>query len=1450
MLIMSESLTALPVCTALLLFVWVPLTEASDIFQSVGIKVDTSAQVTVNWTLYPELEPEPMNITLWSKLLGQGDCSNQTGPSLLVGTSALHKGVFVIRNLKGWTRYNISIEGNNSNKYYNQLLTSEVITQEDSAPTGQVTQFSVSSLKSYHAVLSWQPPECAQRKGELSSYELLVTRTDSVNSNTTLSWPTNATTYTLRDLYPSTSYIVLVTYVNSIGKGPYSQINFTTLSNSLPAVEIATMTMTYSTATLTFEPFDSSLGITSLTLAYSQFQDFNSSEFIKITNLKNSPAILNQLSPDTVYYIKAAAVSGDDVGPYGSVAQVRTLKLIDLTLVSRTRNCFFLAWMLPSDVLMSVTNFTLTVTSLTYGLNYQLILDQSTYLKAVCELRPSTLYNVTIVANNNNRVVSLATANFSTDIALPTTPLTPVLVRSTNATVTIAIEPLKVTDAPVSSYQIVVQPRSSKDSYVCAEFTSNEMTNKTHFLVGERQMVGGYFNQALIPNVYYLIFLSAKFLLYNITSTNTSLPLEVYTELFDPQVAMSTSLALTSRNTTCINVSWSVPREFEKVITELKLNFAESNKSGPGISPGITVTMTTHFWCGLTPSTTYNIDLSVMTRNGVLARVVHDFSTVPVSPPSPVSPVLVNSSYTNITMIIAPVLLEDTRSTNEYYVVVDEVSDKGDSARHKRDADAHALPGNITARLFTRQLRDRVYFVVGNGKLYGGYFNAPLRPHSFYLLYFGVCSSYGGYTKCSYTTVGQAVQAVPRVFTGSNSKQEDGNPAGIIIGCLFLLLFILAVIALVVYTRHRMGAVAVFLYFSRTKTHDASVGYRSKRSEYVNSEDDHPKEADYNVEDCWTSIYNYQQCRRIEVKKSRVEIVKKDADNFSNITETKIISFADEFQHLRSKPEGATDKTARQFPSLNRSKNLLPFDHSLVRLKSDLCSSNAFINASFVPGYRKTPAYIAAQSPFNETTVLDFWRLIYQRGIKTVVMMTNLEENDVTMCFQYWPNGQQSDHIGMFQLCVTHTTEYTHYTVIVVQVRTQNETDPRIVQIFQFTSWPLCGVPDDPLPLLEMRQSIKRHHREDTTPILVHCGTGVGRSGVFIAVDALIEQYEAEGGVQVFDFIRAIRKDRNGIVRTFSQYVFIYDALLQFFLASVDKADTEEKRSPMFATSQCYLQEQYTLMRRFTRRKRTIGLSLEGIKYTQGLNKHGDPMLTFQTSDESESTSDFNLSLDKVKPNAKPFFPAIESIQIHNPRTGHCEIILGDIKTQKYVVIDNSSSNNDHQVFQFLLDNTIRTVISLGDNSFYNSERVVDLGQGRTILISTSISSAQFAMSDLKIGPGGHSNIAGADRIRVFHKINTPKDLGSQTADLVARLLADVVNWQNANSDVSQVLVQGETNLSAELVVMLLIICKKAAVDEEVDVYRTIKYYNRYYQLVKNCVSTTMNTFVHLDIRL
>ena len=72
---------------------------------------------------------------------------------------------------------------------------------------------------------------------------------------------------------------------------------------------------------------------------------------------------------------------------------------------------------------------------------------------------------------------------------------------------------------------------------------------------------------------------------------------------------------------------------------------------------------------------------------------------------------------------------------------------------------------------------------------------------------------------------------------------------------------------------------------------------------------------------------------------------------------------------------------------------------------------------------------------------------------------------------------------------------------------------------FQFTTWPINSIPDDPFPLLELRYHVRRIHGSKTTPVLVQCATGVARSAVFIAVDTLIEDYGKDGYVSSrYDF--------------------------------------------------------------------------------------------------------------------------------------------------------------------------------------------------------------------------------------------------------------------------------------------------------------------------------------------
>eukprot|EP00069_Balaena_mysticetus_P012170 bmy_01366T0 len=59
---------------------------------------------------------------------------------------------------------------------------------------------------------------------------------------------------------------------------------------------------------------------------------------------------------------------------------------------------------------------------------------------------------------------------------------------------------------------------------------------------------------------------------------------------------------------------------------------------------------------------------------------------------------------------------------------------------------------------------------------------------------------------------------------------------------------------------------------------------------------------------------------------------------------------------------------------------------------------------------------------------------------------------------------------------------------------------------------------------------------------------GVGRTGTFIVIDAMMDMMHAEQKVGVFDFVSRIRNQRPQMVQTDMQYTFIYQALLEYYL--------------------------------------------------------------------------------------------------------------------------------------------------------------------------------------------------------------------------------------------------------------------------------------------------------------
>uniref|UniRef100_A0A672SFP8 Receptor-type tyrosine-protein phosphatase epsilon n=1 Tax=Sinocyclocheilus grahami TaxID=75366 RepID=A0A672SFP8_SINGR len=234
----------------------------------------------------------------------------------------------------------------------------------------------------------------------------------------------------------------------------------------------------------------------------------------------------------------------------------------------------------------------------------------------------------------------------------------------------------------------------------------------------------------------------------------------------------------------------------------------------------------------------------------------------------------------------------------------------------------------------------------------------------------------------------------------------------------------------------------------------------------------------------------------------------------------------------------------------NRYPNILPYDHSRVILTPiDGVPCSDYINASYIDGYTDKNKFIAAQGP-KQDTVADFWRMIWEQKSATIVMLTNLKERKEDKCHQYWPD-QGCWTYGNVRVAVEDFTALVDYTIrkFCVQYQASDGTKtPRLVTQLHFTSWPDFGVPFSPIGMLKFLKKVKQVNPSYAGPIVVHCSAGVGRTGTFIVIDALIDMMYAEKKVDVFGFVSRIREQRSQLIQTDLQYSFVYQALLEYFL--------------------------------------------------------------------------------------------------------------------------------------------------------------------------------------------------------------------------------------------------------------------------------------------------------------
>ncbi|KYN14909.1 Tyrosine-protein phosphatase 69D, partial [Trachymyrmex cornetzi] len=274
--------------------------------------------------------------------------------------------------------------------------------------------------------------------------------------------------------------------------------------------------------------------------------------------------------------------------------------------------------------------------------------------------------------------------------------------------------------------------------------------------------------------------------------------------------------------------------------------------------------------------------------------------------------------------------------------------------------------------------------------------------------------------------------------------------------------------------------------------------------------------------------------------------------------------FQHEFELL---PDRFMDRTTRASEAQeNLYKNRYPdikcYDQTRVRLAQmdGICGSD-YINANFVLGYKERKKFICAQGPM-ENTVCDYWRMIWEQHLELILMLTNLEEYSKTKCAKYWPDKRETKNFG--DISVEHVKEraYSDYVVRELKMTRLGERDARAIVQYHFLVWKDFIAPEHPHAILRFIKRVNEAYSLEKGPILVHCSAGVGRTGTLVALDSLLQQLAEEGQVSIFNTVCDLRHQRNFLVQSLKQYIFIYRALMEM----AQYGDTEIS-APQFKTT-------------------------------------------------------------------------------------------------------------------------------------------------------------------------------------------------------------------------------------------------------------------------------------------
>ena len=471
----------------------------------------------------------------------------------------------------------------------------------------------------------------------------------------------------------------------------------------------------------------------------------------------------------------------------------------------------------------------------------------------------------------------------------------------------------------------------------------------------------------------------------------------------------------------------------------------------------------------------------------------------------------------------------------------------------------HYLKGYPTADINSDDVSLMNHFVIGDNENYGGIKNPSLYPGGIYSILVMVSGNLGNEKLSSLSKMSKQVQVLSSDPTRKDGTNNDSHGVSTGVAALIVLIIIAAVIivAFLMYKRKLRFDSHCFDFTRINSTFRKSyLSYEDLRSRMTKHKNmgvdpfgeatglrhslaslvDSPLHSKYTPERKASNPLVTNNSNMVAID-DLIRHIDGESDSGVTITdEYKLLPKSFQFQMPTMLAGTNTNNVSK-----NRVPTKVPFDKNRVLLEDSKCD---YINASYVYGYPRGKCYIVTQTPMLET-IEDFWSLVWEQSVDTIVMLHSSQEVNEIPHGIYWPENEPQTFNGITVQLTNYNvcSQYSERTFAVSKIGTDKI---NIVDHFQYRSWSSADTPKKSQLFVDFVCKIQ-DQRDDrvSSPIVVHCPYAAGRCGLFVALDSLLTQAGTKQCVDVFRFVTRLLGERVHIIESLAQYKCIYKCLAE-----------------------------------------------------------------------------------------------------------------------------------------------------------------------------------------------------------------------------------------------------------------------------------------------------------------